>query len=891
MLQIGNKPIDTMYVGGKLVQKAYLGSKKVYPEHGVIPKSIKDSMVLWYDLKRQGATNESMAADPTLCDLSGNGHDATCYNFAWSGMSGIGGYGERDFSDVKLQHTPENDLTNAVLTKYSNTKFRLTTTTLASIEANYRLNMVEFYRFNNNTYTDKWIVKVTGIKPNSRQEVAFFIHNNISAEIVALDGGQLSDNNKNIMSDGIYEVKATLNSNTPDTASALYQLNIKCDAKEVEEYDITVELLPQYPHALVSDGVDDYAVARQLPILTKETGYTIMLKRKILTFNVEGYNWAVASNRNTGRETGAFCFEKYTGNSNEFGYNNLKTLSFGSGTVVSEENPVEQITWQTSASYNGKPLTTGTSTGSPILILCGNSQDANGNNSFENSNIVLYSALLFNRDLTVDEINWVKTNLIEGNDDDADWYGVEFYTTSPNPDCIRIGNPELHKTLPVHSQMKGVLLADDGTENKMLNESDWTSETLDGSQGQSMVRVPKQSYWRFETDGNIRRVKFSTKPLPGFKPTPQGYVSAYEAALQRSTNKLASVVNTDADYRGGNNNSGWDGTYRSLLGMPATNINRTNFRTYARNRKADSTEWNMMTYDMQKLLYWLFVVEYATLNTQKAFNPDKDSNGYAQGGLGNGVTNLNTGNWNSFNGYNPFIPCGYTNSLGNGTGQIAYTMPFEYEVIGAANYAGEYSAETAYTDGQFVSQGEDLYECIADAAAGTALTDTTYFTKVTRTVTYVPRYRGIENPFGHQWQWTDGINIRTSPTAENGGDNLSKVYVCSDPDQFKDNGYDGYTYVGDAARTEQYVKEVIFGEGGEIIPKVVGDGASSTTYVCDYFYTNIPSAKETLRVVIFGGYAHYGARAGFAGASSAYVPANWGSYVGSRLCFIPNNND
>ena len=63
--------------------------------------------------------------------------------------------------------------------------------------------------------------------------------------------------------------------------------------------------------------------------------------------------------------------------------------------------------------YYGKPLNIGTSTGSPILILCGNSQDANGNNSFENSNIVLYSALLFNRDLTTDEINWVKTNLIE----------------------------------------------------------------------------------------------------------------------------------------------------------------------------------------------------------------------------------------------------------------------------------------------------------------------------------------------------------------------------------------------------------------------------------------------------------------------------------------------
>ena len=52
---------------------------------------IMESMVLWYDIGKQGATNEGMAADPRIIDHSGNGHHATCYNFAWSGMSGIGG--------------------------------------------------------------------------------------------------------------------------------------------------------------------------------------------------------------------------------------------------------------------------------------------------------------------------------------------------------------------------------------------------------------------------------------------------------------------------------------------------------------------------------------------------------------------------------------------------------------------------------------------------------------------------------------------------------------------------------------------------------------------------------------------------------------------------------
>lgn len=418
------------------------------------------------------------------------------------------------------------------------------------------------------------------------------------------------------------------------------------------------------------------------------------------------------------------------------------------------------------------------------------------------------------------------------NIEDLVMYGVEFDTTVSSPDCTRIGNPNLHCTLPVHSQMRGCLLNDNGEVTKYLNESDWTSETRDGSQGQVMVEIPEH-YVKFETDGTKRRVKMSITPIVGYKKIRKYYISAYEATVQRSANKLCSVVNTDEDYRGGNNNSANDAQSNTFLGKAATSISRTNFRTYARNRKEGSTEWNCMTYDAQKDLYWLFVVEYATLNSQKAFNAAKTAEGYAQGGLGNGVTSLDVTKWNTFNGYYPVIPCGHTDSLGNGTGEVDYQMPEEY--------------------------------------------DTNVLT------VKVPRYRGIENPFGHLWQWTDGINVRISPN-EPDGDGLSKVYVCSDPSKFNDTNYDGYTYVGDEVRTQSYVKEVIFGEGGEIMPSVVG--GSTTTYFCDYHYTNIPTA-ETLRGVLFGGNAIDGSGAGFVSANSLRVPSYSTAYFGSRLCFIP----
>ena len=126
--------------------------------------------------------------------------------------------------------------------------------------------------------------------------------------------------------------------------------------------------------------------------------------------------------------------------------------------------------------------------------------------------------------------------------------------------------------------------------------------------------------------------------------------------------------------------------------------------------------------------------------------------------------------------------------------------------------------------------------------------------------------------------------MRISPNADKGGDGLSKVFVCSDPAKFNDSNYEGYSHVGNEARTEGYVKEVIFGEGGEIMPKTVGGG--STTYFCDYHYTNIPTT-ETLRGVLFGGIANDGSIAGFASATSSYSPSRTSSHFGSRLCFFP----
>lgn len=243
-------------------------------------------------------------------------------------------------------------------------------------------------------------------------------------------------------------------------------------------------------------------------------------------------------------------------------------------------------------------------------------------------------------------------------------YGIQIDTTVSATPCTRIGNSDLHRSLPVQSLMRGCLLNDDGTVNKYLNPAEWLSAQRDGTEGQVMVEIPMH-YRRFTTNGNKREVRISLFPIPGYHKVPKMYISAYEATVNRTTNTLASVVNDTAEYRGGGNNTAWDNTYRSLLGRPATSISRTNFRTYARKRKPTSAEWNEHVYEAHKTLYWLFVIEYANLNSQAAYNPELTTEGYRQGGLGDGVTTWDGTSWNNFNGYNPFVPCGYTDEYGN----------------------------------------------------------------------------------------------------------------------------------------------------------------------------------------------------------------------------------
>lgn len=430
------------------------------------------------------------------------------------------------------------------------------------------------------------------------------------------------------------------------------------------------------------------------------------------------------------------------------------------------------------------------------------------------------------------------SNTLNPSTEDLLSYGVEWDVTVADPKCTRIGNPLLHKSLPVQSQYRGCIW--DLTEQKIvyyLDPNNWskkedgTPSNLDGTDGVVRIHIPR-FYGKSEEDGNKRRVRISLSYIDDtWDVIPEMVIDAYRPT--EYDGKLMSVVNNTADYRGGNRNASYDGddVFKSTLGKPRTNLSRSAARGCA--QAANSM---LMSYNIYKwVFYWNWVIEYATLNSQAAYNSELTSDGYHQGGLGNGVTTVNWNYWGYYNGYNPLIPCGYCDEFGNGTSikEATIVMP-----TSSASDAGtqEYTVQ-------------------------------------------VPRWRGFDNPFGDIWTNLDGVLVDTPTTGTSDTSVTPTCYIFDNPENFTDS----LDNISNADRSftlphgEGCIKEIYLGLHGDIVPKVI-TGAGTTTYHCDYYWVNYNITPKTLLV---GGNASYG---GYAGLGNFYARAAF-SYAASGVGF------
>lgn len=212
-----------------LVKSAGTGKTDI---NKVIEKWIPKHMVFWYDVQKQGATNEILKTNPYLQDHSGNNRPLKLNNFMFAAMSGVGGY---DISSTNI-------LPNRANVTVTDNRIIHITKKLSTTD-----NMVNIVPANSNP-THKF--KVTGLS-DGRQ-----------VSLVNRNGGFYTFDN------GEHEVTLTY----PEGTTLLY--NAIGVTGDIGDMDVTIEFLPKYPNALVTDGVDDYGQIQNLQQGVKMLFYT-----------------------------------------------------------------------------------------------------------------------------------------------------------------------------------------------------------------------------------------------------------------------------------------------------------------------------------------------------------------------------------------------------------------------------------------------------------------------------------------------------------------------------------------------------------------------------------------------------------------------------------------
>lgn len=408
--------------------------------------------------------------------------------------------------------------------------------------------------------------------------------------------------------------------------------------------------------------------------------------------------------------------------------------------------------------------------------------------------------------------------------DAPDWYGVSWSETSSNPDCTRIGNMDMHRSLPIQSMMKGYLYFKDGNPlYRMLKLNDsWTKcenysaggwrdvdTLLEDNNINVMIKIPE--FWWIDDyieSTETHNLKICPHAKPGWYHHKEAYVSAYEGYI-------------DGNY------------YRSSKNkIPSVNFTRSTVRPKARANGLGNS-WNIYTYNEHRAICHLFLVEYATRNSQKAVNTELTPEGFRQGGLGSGCT-TGTATINGAQTWS-FIPTGSSDSLGSGSGEVTVTIQ------------------------QTDSSGSNT----------------------TTTTRKCNRYRGIENPFGHVWKHTDDvISVYIS------GYGARFWYKCDSPDHFgdsisNDNPY--YKNIAANAVVTGYKTKIATTSTCDFFASSCNNG-SETTYWCDYNWDN---TDGSLHCLLIGGRSDDGGEAGlFALGSSGGVGDSY-ALVGSRLTYLP----
>lgn len=337
---------------------------------GVTPFPSVPGMIARYSAL--GLTNEQMAENPVWKDLTGNGHDLQMKNFAWGGMSGVGGYTENYNSNKWYKVESRIDAT------WTYKSFNVKSIKENNLAQLFYQSLLSDTGFRVLSCT----IKVSGLTDGQGIE---YVSNGTQQFVIM-----------RIENDGIYH----LPSFDFGTKNAYYGFKF---LKLQESCNITIEQLPLYPGAFVFDGVDDWAGCDNLPLLPKEKGYSIIALRNWITrYDATQYKRSLISNLDT-NDKGAFLIE-YRKDENV----NDVTGSYNSFTdvYIDDNNP---ITWQTSSSYNGQIIKKGTSKSTNKLCICKTYFGQLSNYA----NAAIWELVILDHDATEEELTKIKDYFVK----------------------------------------------------------------------------------------------------------------------------------------------------------------------------------------------------------------------------------------------------------------------------------------------------------------------------------------------------------------------------------------------------------------------------------------------------------------------------------------------
>ena len=324
---------------------------------------------LYYNIKKQGITNDNHAEfNDQLIDFI-NGHNIQLNNIGWEGESGINSYPVVFGANKTWGKMASSNNTDFI--------FELTGNSIHLTKADDNLALLFTYVYKDGTVNEVSIptfkLKVTGLKEGQNVVYNYVSEDNVS-DITSI----------RITEDGEYVCpKSTIF--VPEEILSNVWIGFKVNPENID-LDITIEVLPTIEHALSLDGINDFGKVTGLPVLKD---YTVAALRKWL------YDDSVTST-----ETGSIVSKSKVGNGGAFileqtfNRNPSRSSAFSFGTVNSLMNNdklnEESFTYQTKYSYNGNPIQAGAGIDSDSMWL-GTIRD--GDSRF--SKLALWSLMLF----------------------------------------------------------------------------------------------------------------------------------------------------------------------------------------------------------------------------------------------------------------------------------------------------------------------------------------------------------------------------------------------------------------------------------------------------------------------------------------------------------------